>query len=274
MKLTLLTDNHTIIDRYFLGEPALSILLEEDDKTILFDTGYSGVFTENADRLGIHALENLDAVVLSHGHNDHTGGLPFLWEKYDLSAAELTACPGVFAKREYEGLQVGSPVTQEECEAHGLSVHLSRTPVKLTDRLTFLGELPRVMPFESVLPIGMVTENGTVKEDYVTDDSALVYRGQDGLFIITGCSHSGICNIISYAKSLPGNEGLPVTGVIGGFHLMKNDVQLKETVKFLKENVKGTLYPCHCVSLYAKHCMIAAGLPVEEAGAGMCIEVN
>ncbi len=274
MKLTLLTDNHTIIDRYCLGEPALSILLEEEGTNILFDTGYSDVFLRNAETLGLRdRLDRLSFVVLSHGHNDHTGGLPVLWNACTLNGTRLIGCPGLFAQREYEGLPVGSPVTEEDCSAHGLKPELHEEPVSLTEHLTFLGAIPRVMPFEASFPIGTVTENGTQTEDYVRDDSALVYRGEKGLFVITGCSHSGICNIIARAKSLPGNEGLPVTGVIGGFHLMRNDRQLKETVAYLKENVTGTLWPCHCVSLYAKHCMIAAGLPVEEAGAGMSIDL-
>lgn len=271
MKLTVLTDNSTIIDRYYLGEPALCFYLEDGDRRILFDTGYSDVFLRNAKALGID-LHAVTDIVLSHGHNDHTGGLSVLMENIDCQGVRLTAHPGVFAAREYDGLAVGSPVSEAECRAHGLDVRLSRGPAKLTDRLTFLGEIPRVLPFESVCPIGTVSENGSTTDDYVIDDSALVYRGENGLFIITGCSHSGICNILLHASSLPENAGLPVTGVIGGFHLMKNDRQLRETVTYLKEHVKGTLYPCHCVSLYAKHCMLAEGLPVEEIGAGISIE--
>ncbi|MBQ1439018.1 MAG: MBL fold metallo-hydrolase [Solobacterium sp.] len=79
MKLTVLTDNNTIIDRYYLGEPALSFYLEDGDRRILFDTGYSDVFLRNAEALGID-LHAITDIVLSHGHNDHTGGLRYLLE--------------------------------------------------------------------------------------------------------------------------------------------------------------------------------------------------
>ena len=73
-QLTVLADNNTIIDKYLLGEPALSFYIEYDNKKILFDTGYSDVFISNAAKLGI-SLKDLDFIVLSHGHNDHTGGI-------------------------------------------------------------------------------------------------------------------------------------------------------------------------------------------------------
>ncbi|MBR2829943.1 MAG: hypothetical protein IKE68_05290, partial [Solobacterium sp.] len=101
------------------------------------------------------------------------------------------------------------------------------------------------------------------------DDTALVYEGKDGLFIITGCSHSGICNIIAYAEKL---FAKPVTGVIGGFHLMQKDTRLTQTVKYLKEHVQGTCYPCHCVCLAAKHEMMNE-LPVVEVATGMKMEI-
>ncbi|NTV00660.1 MAG: MBL fold metallo-hydrolase, partial [Methanoregulaceae archaeon] len=74
MSLTVLVDNNTLTDRYFTAEPGLSFLLRTGGKKVLFDTGYSGMFLANAERMGIN-LRDLDYVVLSHGHLDHTGGL-------------------------------------------------------------------------------------------------------------------------------------------------------------------------------------------------------
>ena len=70
MKLTVLMDNHTEIDVYHLGEPAVSYWLEADGKRFLFDTGYSDAFLKNAKAMGID-LTTADAILLSHGHNDH-----------------------------------------------------------------------------------------------------------------------------------------------------------------------------------------------------------
>ena len=74
LTLTVLVDNTTITDRYFMGEPGLSILIETAGKKILFDTGYSGLFLANAEKMGI-SLRDLDFIALSHGHLDHSGGL-------------------------------------------------------------------------------------------------------------------------------------------------------------------------------------------------------
>ena len=76
MKLTILTDNTTRIDEYYLGEPGVSYYIEDGERKILFDTGYSDVYLQNAKKLGID-LKQVDTVVLSHGHNDHTRGLLF-----------------------------------------------------------------------------------------------------------------------------------------------------------------------------------------------------
>ena len=303
MKLTVLVDNNTYIDQYYLGEPALSFYIEDGAEKILFDTGYSDAFIKNAEQMEID-LGALTCIVLSHGHNDHTRGLPFLWDNYDLKNVKLIAHPGVFSPKQYMGLDVGAPFTKEDCAAHGLQVIDGSGPVKLTERLTFLGEIPRVTDFESKEPVGTAGEAGPA--DFVLDDSALSFEGREGLFIVTGCSHSGICNIVLQAKNCNdkyyrrikssehesnGCKGNPrevsgekenrdkcsnsklITGIIGGFHLLEKNHQLEETVHFLEQNTKGTLYPCHCVSLAAK-CEMMKTLPVAEVGVGLQLEVE
>ena len=92
MKLTVLVDNHTYIDRYYLGEPAVCYLIEDGDRVILLDAGYSDVFIENAARMGID-LGHVTDIVLSHGHNDHTGGLPAFFARFT-QPVRLYAHPG------------------------------------------------------------------------------------------------------------------------------------------------------------------------------------
>src|SRR5882762_9853170 len=92
MKLTVLVDNNTLIDRYFIGEPAVSYYIEVDGKRILYDVGYSDAFIRNAQKLHINLL-NLDYLVLSHGHLDHIWGLDQLLRMYteaDIEGVELT----------------------------------------------------------------------------------------------------------------------------------------------------------------------------------------
>lgn len=269
MKLTVLTDNNTYIDQYYLGEPALCFYIEDGEERILFDTGYSDTALKNAEQMGID-LSRLTAIILSHGHNDHTRGLTFLWEKYDLSGVKLIAHPLVFAKKHYLGDSIGAPFTKAECLAHGMEVVDGTKPISLSSRLTWLGEIPRVTSFEANKPLGEWKGETDWKPDYVLDDSALVYNGMDGLFVITGCSHSGICNTLTYARKVT-ETNQPIQSVIGGFHLMEENKQLTETIQFLKANTIGTLYPCHCVCLKAKHRLMME-LPVEEVGVGMKLE--
>ena len=95
MKLTVLVDNNTTIDRYFLGEPALSFLIEDGEERVLFDAGYSDAFVQNAAKLGVD-LTRITQIVLSHGHDDHTRGLPALFALGDHRSVPLTAHPDCF----------------------------------------------------------------------------------------------------------------------------------------------------------------------------------
>lgn len=271
MKLTVLCDNHTVIDRYLLGEPALSIYIENGRDRILFDTGYSDVFIQNAMTLGID-LSHLSAIVISHGHNDHTGGLFHLLNRFDLSGTRLIAHPDIFQKRIYDGLDVGCPISRAFCKEKGLIITETRDPVKLSENLYYLGEIPRQTAFESRFPTGEIIGRGNRIPDYVMDDSALAYLSEEGPFVITGCSHSGICNILLAAVSLY-DRRVKASGIIGGFHLLQESDPLEETVRFLKDHTCGTLYPCHCVSLRAK-CRLMQELPVREIGTGEVIEVQ
>ena len=119
----------------------------------------------------------------------------------------------------------------------------SKEPYFVTDRIIFLGEIPRKNSFEAQ-STPFVTNNNL--DDYVIDDSALALKSEKGLIIITGCSHSGICNIIDYAKHITGFD--LVYGVIGGFHLKSDDEQTRETIHyFRKENIQK-IYPTHCTA--------------------------
>ena len=269
MKLTVVVDNNTYIDQYYWGEPALCMYIEDGDRKILFDTGYSEIFMYNAELMDID-LDALTDIVFSHGHNDHTGGLRYLWQNHDLHNVRLTAHPDAFLPKENEGLEIGAPFTVEELYSH-VDWHPSRSPVKLSEHITWLGEIPRTVPFENNIGIGKYRREDQWYDDDLADDTAMVYEGEEGLFIITGCSHSGICNILSYAQSL--FPGKPVTGIIGGFHLLKDDTRLRQTVQYLKENTHGTLYPCHCVNLNAKYRMMNE-LPVAETATGMVLEIQ
>lgn len=269
MNLTVLMDNNTYIDRYFFGEPALSFFIEDGDARVLFDAGYSDAFVRNAEKLGLD-LGGLTHIVLSHGHDDHTRGLPHLFAVGDFGQVPLIAHPDCFWPKRSGGLDIGMPYSQEAL-APLADLRLTRKPVRLTERLTFLGEIPRTVAFEASYAMGERFRDGVWEADPISEDSALVYKSAEGLFIITGCSHSGICNIVEHAKRVTGEQR--VAGVIGGCHLFADDERLAQTIHYLAAQEMPYCYPCHCVSLVAKAKMLAAGLLVEEVGVGMQIEI-
>lgn len=277
MKLTVLVDNNTLIDRYFFGEPGVSYLIEDEGKQILFDTGYSNAFITNAQKLGVNILKS-DYVVLSHGHLDHTWGLDPLIKLYTEAITEslplnnptFIAHPGVFDTKTVDELnEIGSMISEKKLRRH-FKLNLTDKPYWITDKLVFLGEIKRSNDFENKHPVGKVHKDDSMKDDYLLDDTALAYKGEKGLTIITGCSHSGICNIIEYAKKVCEEDR--IYDVIGGFHLMnpKKEV-LDKTVKYFSEINSSNLRACHCTDLNSKIALSKVA-NLQEVGVGLSLE--
>ena len=268
MKLRILCDNNTYIDQYFLGEPAFSCYIEAEDARVLLDVGYSDVFLRNAEKMGID-LSALTHVVLSHGHNDHTGGLvPFIEEKV-APAAKLIAHEDCFVGKYYGEEYIGAPYDVEQI-LYLADCQLPAEPVAITENLWYLGEIPRKLDFEPRTVIGKRERMGEWEEDDLLDDTALAYRTEKGLFIITGCAHSGICNIIEQAIAVCGDDR--ILGVLGGFHLFEDDDRAAATSEYFARHHIPDLYPCHCVSLKVKHRFMET-LNIHEVGVGMELEI-
>ena len=267
MKLTVLVDNHTYIDRYFLGEPAVCYLIEDGDRRILLDTGYSDVFIENAVRMGID-LSSVTDIVLSHGHNDHTGGLPAFFAKFSQSV-RLFAHPNALLPKHADGLDVGSPLSLAQLPKR-VQARLTKTACSLSEHVLFLGEIPRVHAFEQDRAVG---ETPSVcgccwESDALADDTSLALVLPEGVFVVTGCAHAGVCNTVAYAKEVSGKER--VLGVLGGFHLFESGGALDETIATLRALGVERVYPAHCTSLAVKSAFFAA-MPTEEVGVGLSI---
>ena len=274
LSLTVLADNNTLIDQYFLGEPGVSYHLQTGHSSVLFDTGYSGVFLTNAHRAGVD-LASLDAVVLSHGHIDHTGGLDELAKLLVHQRSQgRHVRPGLIAhpvtlmhKQLSDGSPSGIAISSDVLSA-SFRMRPSREPVWIDDRLVFLGEIERTTPFEAQTTIGLRREaNAELIEDDIPDDSAMAYVGNEGIVVITACSHSGICNIVETARRVTGVQR--VIDIIGGFHLLDPpEEQLRETVEFLSGLSLQALHACHCTDLRSKIALSAAA-PLKEVGSGM-----
>jgi 7,8-dihydropterin-6-yl-methyl-4-(beta-D-ribofuranosyl)aminobenzene 5'-phosphate synthase len=279
LSLTVLVDNNTLTDRYFKGEPGLSFLLETGGKKILFDTGYSGLFLTNAGKMGID-LRDLDYVVISHGHLDHSGGMVALI-RYLMEAKiesrvhrvpELIAHSRCFFPKEKLPLQNNGSIIGEAEIRRQFTVNLSDRPVWITSDLVFLGEIPRKFAFEQTDPgkRRICLPDGMTEPDLLLDDSALVFRAGAGLVIITGCSHAGICNITEYARNVCAESR--IIDIIGGLHLLKpSEEQMQGTIAYLNEIGLVALHACHCTSLASK-ISLAGSCSVQEVGTGMKLE--
>ena len=269
MKITVLVDNNTFIDQYYYGEPAVSYYLEIDDKKILFDAGYSDIFLKNAQKLNID-LAAITHLVFSHGHNDHTNGIKYLEKLLSWPFVRLIAHPECLLQKRIGDEYIGPPPELALIAGKATTV-LTKKPYYISANCLFLGEIPVRNDFESRVPIGEQLLDGIWQDDLVLDDSALVCRTNEGLFIITGCSHSGICNIIEQAKNIMNED--KVVGVIGGFHLLEQNMRLDKTILWLKQQKISNLYPCHCVSLSAKAQMLTQ-FAIKEVGVGLTIKMD
>ena len=174
MKLKVLVDNNTYIDQYYCGEPAVSYYIEDEDIRLLFDVGYSDLFLKNSNALDID-LENINVITISHGHDDHTGGLKYYLKQKYKNNISIIAHPDAFKEKVADNLKISSPIFQEELKEK-CNLILSKGPKKISKHITFLGEIPQINDFENRKCIGKQVVGETSIDDYVIDDTALVYK--------------------------------------------------------------------------------------------------
>ncbi|MCR5225157.1 MAG: MBL fold metallo-hydrolase [Alphaproteobacteria bacterium] len=116
--------------------------------------------------------------------------------------------------------------------------------------------------------------SGELADDFIEDGTALIYKSSEGIVVITGCSHSGICNIIQYAIDTAEKKwGISkVKTVIGGLHLINSAPDLlSKIIDFFRNKGISEIYPCHCTDLSAKIALACGGLKVREVGTGTII---
>ena len=245
------------IRKSILSEHGFSALVRttagDQTHTFLFDTGFSEIGAlYNVKALGVDMTE-IEAVVLSHGHMDHTGGFASIMAAIPKKGLPVVAHPAIFRSPRYlkvgENVKVHMPaLTREDMDATGMKLVETRTPLTLSGGdVLFLGEIPRRTDFEKGVPIAFYQENGVEKWDPIEDDTSLVMnlRGK-GLVILLGCAHSGIINTIGYAKEVTDIE--TIYAVMGGFHLGGPLFEsiIGRTTEELKKADPTYIIPTHC----------------------------
>ncbi len=240
VKLTILSENRD--NGNFKGEPGLSVLVETDAGKFLFDTGFSDLFSKNAKQLGIN-LNEIENVVFSHGHSDHTNGLPYL-----SNGKTIVIHPAGFKPRWSNRKQeyVAPPMPQEKVASkHNLV--LSKEPILIQEDTLFLGEIPMVTEHEKNGNFSTSLDESLTIPDPTEDDSGVAIKTDKGLFVMTGCGHRGVCNAVKHAQNVTGEE--KVYAVLGGFHFrsLKNQKDMiDETIKYFKKIGVKKLYLGHC----------------------------
>jgi len=249
------------------GFSALIRLFKDDEvHTVLLDAGMSGsVAVENAEVVGLD-LEEVEALVISHGHCDHTWGLKKVSEKFSRPVPAIVH-PDAFLQRFiYTPKLELCSLPQIEPEAlEGSNIQFKKTtePTLLAGGcLAVTGEIPRRTDFEKGIPSQQSIRDGEMVPDPLTmDDQSVVFTVKDkGLVIISPCAHSGIINTIQYSLELTGEDS-PYT-VMGGFHLCwptHPDV-VQATVETMKALNPSALIPCHCTGFNSTN-IFARSLP-------------
>ena len=230
-KITTLVDNTAPImsGRKLIGEHGLAFLIETQDQKILFDTGQYMALENNARVLGAD-LSEVDTVVLSHGHYDHTGGLKHLLECN--SCFSLYAHPHVFEqkliKRNDRYREIGITVSKNDLIKSGVKLVLDAKPVEIAPGVMTTGEIPQEVDFESVAPGFFIEKDGRKIPDSLTDDLALILTTRSGPVVVLGCSHRGIINTLRQVEKLTGKQN--IRAILGGLHLAKATCQKLEVI--------------------------------------------
>lgn len=244
LKITTLIENLPDAGGKLQFEHGFSAYIEADGKRILFDTGQTGAFVKNAGALDID-LSATDAVILSHGHYDHTGGVP---ELLSLINKETPVYAGKeFFLPKYKRLEDGTwkyngnPFERELLpELH----YIEEDVTVLSENLYLFKNFARRNNFETVNPKFFVKTEVGFEQDLFPDEIALGLKTKQGLVLIVGCSHVGIVNILEHVKK---HLNLPVAAVLGGTHLVEaGEERLQETVKEFKTHGIKTIAVSHC----------------------------
>lgn len=262
-----------------LAEHGLACLISayagNERHTVLMDGGISGICLQHNARLlnsslavqhkevG-HRLDQIEAVVLSHGHFDHFSGLPdFLREMG--AALPLIVHPGAFVERRANlgpGFSLPMPALKEtELEQAGAVLDKRPSPSILADGLFMVtGAVARVTDFEKGAPsLEAKIDNDWVADPFTDDQGMALHLKNKGLIVIGGCAHSGIVNMVRHCQRVTGQEA--VYAILGGFHLSgADDSLIRRTIEAVQQFAPRIVVPMHCTGWKAINAF-AASMP-------------
>jgi len=233
------------------GEWGLALWIEADRHRILYDTGQGYTLRPNAKLLGLD-LASAHALVISHGHSDHTGGIAALMGagfrgKTYLHPAALN--PKYQKEKTPPHRAKGIPAeSREALLARASDLVASAGPVEIAPGIVATGAIPRTNRYEDV-PDPFFLDEDCTQPDPMVDDQALLVETAHGWAVITGCGHSGLINTVHYARQLTGGR---IAAVMGGLHLFRASAErIRATTENLREFEVELIAPCHCTGFDA-----------------------
>lgn len=274
LEFQILTDN--LVNRpHLLAEHGLSLWIRSGERQILFDAGQTSVFLQNALSMGI-LINDADAVVLSHGHYDHCGGVASY--PFGGSETKIYIGRGAFERKlsvkDGQAEDIGVPwslefhekVKDRIVETHGCS--------KIFPGVYVLGAILPTNDFEKITPCFFTERNGVRAEDPIDEEQLLVIEQNGSLVVFSGCSHRGIVNCVEHVKkNFPGKK---INTLVAGMHLRDADAcRLKATIDYFANSGIQHIIPLHCTGIQAI-CELKNALRerCQICSVGDCVVIN
>lgn len=262
-RITVLCENTVGAISGTLGEHGFAALIEPSGGApLLFDTGQGLTLLHNAARMK-KDLSSIQAVIISHGHYDHAGGLlPLLKE---IGPRPVYGHPGIFRPRYRlkdtgESYPIGMPVERDELETAGAGFELSDQFRQIAPEIYLSGQVPRVTGFETG-DRGLYCDCAGQESDSTPDDQSLVLDTQKGLVVVLGCCHAGLVNTLEHIAQITGRRD--IYAVIGGTHLgFCGQDQTEKTIATLRKLAVKKLAVAHCTG-FAASARLSREMPQE-----------
>jgi 7,8-dihydropterin-6-yl-methyl-4-(beta-D-ribofuranosyl)aminobenzene 5'-phosphate synthase len=242
LKIKILVENNSL--NGFGNEHGLSLWINYREKNILFDTGQSNLVLQNAKMFNVD-ITYTDAIVISHGHYDHTGGLPSVLSVAPNAKLYMhpSAVEKKFSRKDSGPKSVGMAEDTHKC-IQCKEIVWTKIPTEVFPDVFVTGEIPRKNIFENAGG-DFYLDDRFAAADSVIDDQSIFIKTPRGLIVVLGCAHSGVVNTLDYINALTGIS--QIYAVIGGMHLLKADAsRIESTIRALKDYRVERILPLHC----------------------------